>query len=112
MTWAVWGAARKIRTGAATARGGAGLPERQSREYHLLLPGVEDTPNWEGSDVCPSLAKRIPEHGNHNFLHSSVGDICDSYVSVPPKSEDVGAAAKRLQVVPMSEVFLVSSSCP
>jgi hypothetical protein len=120
-------------------------------------PGVEIRyTKLGGLDVYPSLVERIPEHGNDNFLRAGCSDICGSYVSIPPRSGDVGglscrpitptpsagrrgprrrlrrpqqlqwhrkrnalmsshrrrAAARRLQVVPMSEVFLVSSWRP
>jgi hypothetical protein len=48
-----------------------------------------------GSDVYPSLVERIPEHGNDNFLRAGCHDICASYVSIPPKSGDVGCLSCR-----------------
>ena len=48
----------------------------------------------EDSDVC--LIEGIPEHGDHNFLRGGFHDICASYVSIPPKSEDVGVCLPPL----------------
>ena len=141
------------------------LPPRGGRGYRsgnlastMFLAGSGDKiyTKLGGLDVYPSLVERIPEHGNDNFLRAGCSDICGSYVSIPPRSGDVGglscrpitptpsagrrgprrrlrrpqqlqwhrkrnalmsshrrrAAARRLQVVPMSEVFLVSSWRP
>jgi hypothetical protein len=62
----------------------------------ISLAGNGDRDNkLEGSDVYPSLVERIPEHGNDNFLRAGCHDICASYVSIPPKSGDVGCLSCR-----------------
>ena len=40
-----------------------------------------------GSDVCPSLIERIPEHDDHHLLRSRVRDLCTGNVSVSPESD-------------------------
>jgi hypothetical protein len=47
-------------------------------------------PKLGGSDVCPSLIERIPEHDDHHLLRSRVRDLCTRHVSVSQES-DVGA---------------------